>query len=214
MALTFIQSVLLSQSQTVTFGSPNTAGNCIVVLIAAFNTGGGGSSPTVTDTQGNTYVPVGGAQIGAPGNWSVVFVAKNIIGGASNTVSYNTFGFGTLRDLAAMEYSGAGINSPILASVSTFVGVAGTISVNLLTRTGDLVLLFTVECGGPSLTTPPAGFTLRNSVGAIPIAIYDGPPTSAGTNPYAIATTYGGGGTLWCIALDNPTTPRSYIFEM
>lgn len=185
------------------------------MFIAAFNTGGGGSAPTVSDTQGNTYTQVGGVQLGAnSGNWSIVFIAKNIIGGAGNSVTYSTSGFGTLKTLIVAEYSGAGLNAPVLANASTFVGSAGTISVPLLTRPSDLVILFTVECGGVAGTTPPAGFVFRNATGAIPSVIYDGPPVGAGTNPYAIVTTQAGGGTLWAIALDNPTTPRSYNFEM
>lgn len=215
MPIAYVQSAVQPAPGSATFINPNAAGNCIVVFIAAFNTGGGGSAPTVSDTQGNTYTQVGGVQLGAnSGNWSIVFVAKNIIGGAGNAVTYSTTGFGTLKDLVVAEYSGAGLNAPILSTASTYVGVAGTISVSILTRPSDLVILFCVEDGGPAGTTPPAGFTFRNGAGALPAFIYDGPPAGAGTNPYAIVTTNPGGGSLWAIALDNPTTPRSYNFEM
>jgi hypothetical protein len=215
--ITFVQSVGQTQVNLIVFASPNTAGNCIVVFLAAFNTGGGGTPTTVTDTQGNTYTQVGGVQLGAnSGNYSQVFIAKNIIGGASlNTVSYAPTGYGTLKVMIAAEYSGASTTNPVRANASVYSFGPGTKSVTLTTTLADLVILSTVEMSSGN-TTVPTGFTVRQGGGSPPGSenLYDGPPTSAGTNPYAIVTTDAGGGTLWGVVLRPQSAGFSYVFEM
>jgi hypothetical protein len=218
MSISFVQ--VTSQTQTNSappFTNPNAAGNCIVVFVAAFNTGGGGTPITVTDTQGNTYVAVGGIQIGAnSGNYSQVIVAANIIGGAANTVSYSPTGFGTLKNIMAVEYSGASKTSPVRSEDSSYSGGAGTKTVNLNSHVADLVVLFTLEMQD-TFTTPPAGFTTRVASGALPpnvANLYDGPASGAGVNPYAVVDTDAAGGTVWGVVL-MPLANKgySYAFE-
>jgi hypothetical protein len=217
MPIIYVQSAGQTQTNSLLFANPNTAGNCIVVFLAAFNTGGGGTPTTVTDTQGNTYTQVGGVQLGAnSGNYSQVFISKNIIGGASiNTVSYSPTGYGTLKVMMVAEYSGASTTNPVRSNASSYSFGPGTKSVTLTTTLADLVILSTVEMSAPNTTTP-TGFTTRNGGGSPPGSenLYDGPPTSAGTNPYAIVTTDAGGGTLWGIALKSQSAGFSYVFEM
>jgi hypothetical protein len=212
----FVQVTSQTQTNSVLFTNPNAAGNCIVVFVAAFNTGGGGTPITVTDTQGNTYLSVGGIQVGAnSGNYSQVFIAANIIGGAANTVSYSPTGFGTLKNLMAVEYSGASKTSPVRSEASAYSGGAGTKSVTLNTRVADLVILWTLEMPAVD-TTPPAGFTTRVASGALPpnvANLYDGPASGAGVNPYSVVDTDAAGGTLWGIVL-GAGHAYSYCFIM
>jgi hypothetical protein len=205
----FVQGIAQSQMATVTFSGPTTAGNCILVFLAQYNTGGGGIPATITDTDGNFYVFVG-SQVGAAGNWTQVFVAKNIIGGVSTTVSNSSFGFGTLRDLIAIEYSGSSKSLPIRSDASSYVSPAGANSVTLTYRTGDLIVLFD---SGQGIITPPVGYTLRESTGAIAAYAYDGPALSSGTSPISI-TSDTGDNMLWGVVLGSPATNRAYIFEM
>jgi hypothetical protein len=213
---TYVQNISQTQTNSIIFLSPNTAGNCIVVFCGEFNTGGSPPAFGVTDSQGNTYVAVGPEQLGAnSGNRTQVFIATNILGGAANTVTYSP-GFGTLRNLMAVEYSGASKTSPVRSEASAYSGGAGTKTVNLNTHLNDLVVLFTLELQD-SLTTPPAGFTTRVASGAgLPnvLNLYDGPATGAGTNPYSFVTTNAGGGTVWGVALAQASRARGRVFIM
>jgi hypothetical protein len=213
--INFVQSAGQTQTSSVLFGLPNTAGNCIVVFLAAFNTGGGGTPTTVTDTQGNTYTQVGGVQLGAnSGNYSQVFIAKNIIGGAANTVSYSPSGFGTLRVMLIAEYTGASKTGPVRSNASMYSSGAGTKTVTLTTVISDLVILETVEMNFLNIT-PPTGFTHRQGAGSSPGEedLYDGPAGASGTNPFSVVTTDSGGGSLWGIVLQPQRAGYSYAFE-
>jgi len=64
-----------AQTASLNFGGANTAGNCIIVYIAAFNTGGG-SIATVTDTQGQHVYEDRATLVGAGEDYSETWIAK------------------------------------------------------------------------------------------------------------------------------------------
>jgi hypothetical protein len=66
-----------------------------------------------------------------------------------------------------------------------------------------------------SSSTLPAAFTQLDGAGTPPnaSALYDGPATGTGTNPYPVTTTDASGGTLFGVVLGN-NLARCYIFEM
>jgi hypothetical protein len=128
-----------SSSATVSFGAASAAGDTIVV----FTKLGGSTISSITDNQtggSNTYTSVlGPTQWGVAPNptdrWSQVFIAKNITGGGSLTITANLAGSSTHPIyLVALEYSGVDPVNPVNAAA---VGT-GTVSQNGAPATANL----------------------------------------------------------------------------
>jgi hypothetical protein len=128
-----------STSATVSLGAASAAGDTIVV----FTKLGGTTISSITDNQtggSNTYTSVlGPTQWGVAPNptdrWSQVFIAKNITGGGSLTITANLAGSSTHPIyLVALEYSGVDPVNPVNAAA---VGT-GTVSQNGAPATANL----------------------------------------------------------------------------
>ena len=139
------------------FSANTTAGN---LLLAAFDYSSGASPSSVTDSQGNTFTPLGNPLRSPGGTLSRVYYAKNIRGGADTvTVTFSTASNGI--ELYLTEYTGIDPNNPIdaLASAS---GSAGAVSSGNATTTvaGDVIFGF---CIGDWVCTAGSGFAARSS---------------------------------------------------
>ena len=142
--------------KSLTFGSNNTAGNLIVVGIAA--EGGGTTVSSITDTQGNTYTQAGTALYSASNDIEVWFaVAKS---SAANTVTV-TQTSGTI-DVNIAEYSG--VNT--LDTSGGFTGGVSAVvpSVTLTTATNN-ELLYGFQGAAAVNYTAGSGFTGRSNSG-------------------------------------------------
>jgi hypothetical protein len=122
-----------TETVTATFGSNNTAGNVLFVWILLNQKGVGvsNSSPSVTDTRGNTYtqdlaVPPTGNNNGA-GCW--LYHATNIAGGA-NTITFSfqgvagTFGVAGSFEYAVLAVEYSGMPSPAVQATRN-LGIVG-----------------------------------------------------------------------------------------
>jgi hypothetical protein len=90
---------------TVTFGSPNTAGNIIIATMAS---PGGFPATSVTDSAGNSYTLITAPlQATAGGSFNgVVFIATGIASNASNTVTFHGINVGSNEwSLIIAEYN-------------------------------------------------------------------------------------------------------------
>jgi hypothetical protein len=146
-------------SNAVTFPGSNRAGDLIVVYVLWSNS----DEVTVTDTNGNMYVPAS-----APTAWNggraraAVFYAANISGGA-NTVDVvfatpvTTFGI-----VYAHEYSNVAASDPLDGTTSA-VGTTSTLTGAPLTTTVDGDLLFAGGASTASLLLTDPSFTTRST---------------------------------------------------
>jgi hypothetical protein len=109
-----VQTVVVPNGPgTGVFTAPNTAGNSILILLPVFTN----QTPTIADTQANTYQQIAYASdaLEGAGGWhSAAFLATNIKGGA-NTVSF-AVGFTTAflleyQGLAALDTQAAMVNA-------------------------------------------------------------------------------------------------------
>jgi hypothetical protein len=103
----YIQVAVGESTQTATFGATVKPGRAIVVILANQNSTGV-TFNTVTDTQGNTYVACPGASVSSTPNSTqmAVYVAFNVVGGASNAVSFTATGSMTSPAIYCFEVAG------------------------------------------------------------------------------------------------------------
>jgi hypothetical protein len=105
-------------SGTVSFSAPSTSGNTIVLFVRF----GGTTISNVSDSLNNTYTSVlGPTQWGALPNstdrYAQVFVAKNITGGSTLTITVTLAGASTHDTyMVALEYSGVDHTNPVNAT--------------------------------------------------------------------------------------------------
>ena len=167
---------------TASFGSANTAGNLIVVAVEIGATATDRQA-TITDTQGNTYVPamsqVTWRTVGG-GSSAQIFYAANIKGGA-NTVTMTLAGGATAwNQIEIHEYSGLATSSPLDVTASAF-GTTGTTPFTassgsaVTTSSGELIFGYGNGIGANFSQGP--GFTVRQ--------------TTAGTSEDMVQTTAG-----------------------
>ena len=97
------------------------------------------SPSSISDTQGNTFVPVGSQLTSPEGTGSRVYYAKNIAGGA-DTVTVHWSVASTDVEMYLVEYSGLDPNNPVDAQAGA-TGTAGAVSSGNATTTvaGDVI---------------------------------------------------------------------------
>ena len=95
----------------------HTAGNLLVVGVS-FQTAGGATSVTLSDTAGNTYTPIGSLLVRG-GNRMQLWYCPNCLGNASNIVTATTVG-GNSTELAVsvLQFSGADTSAPLNGTAS------------------------------------------------------------------------------------------------
>jgi hypothetical protein len=160
-----VQVQLVSQAPitgSITFASPNTLGNTIVVFFTDYISAG---LATITDSRGNTYVAYG-QQSGVGGSLYGGFAIATNCAAGSNTVSISTGGADGLY--LAVEFSGV---TGIEASQPVASSSAGSspLSVGPITTTSanTLILLYGAAQSGVGAMTNTGGWS----------AIYNGNDT-------------------------------------
>ena len=142
---------------SVSFPGNTTAGD---VILVGFDYTGGLTVTSVTDTQGNTFLPVGGQLTSPGGSSSSLYYAKNIRGGADTvtvTVSAATGGI----ELYLAEYTGIDAVNPIDVQAGA-AGNAGSVSSGNATTTvaGDIIFGY---CLADWSCTAGSGFAARST---------------------------------------------------
>jgi hypothetical protein len=161
----YVQSNQATASVTfnpVAYNAPNTAGNTLVVF-ARFT--GGSGTPTIKDTNGNTWVELFSNTNGSDIN--VIWAAYGAAG--TTTTNYVTVAQPTQNTLqiAIAEYSGVTSVSPQLDQSTSATGTSTSANSGSATTTqaNELILGFIDNATSNGLTvTPTNGFTARQTV--------------------------------------------------
>ena len=180
-----------ARSASVTFANKSLAGD---VILVGFDYAKSSAPLSVTDSQGNTFTQVG-TQLTSPGGaGSVVYIAKNIKGGA-DTVAVNLSANSSWLELYVTEYSGMNQTNPIDVQAGA-VGSAGPVSSGNSTTAaaGDIIYGF---CVGDWICTVGSGFAARSTLNnnLIESKIAGNPGT------YAATGTANNGWTMQMVAL-------------
>ena len=146
-----------ASSLSLSFPKNTVAGDLIVV---GFDFSTSATPSSVTDSQGNTFTPVG-TQLTSPGGVrSVVYYAKNIKGGADR-VRVKLSANSAYIKVYLTEYSGVDRTNPIDAQAGAS-GNAGPVSSGNATTTvaGDVIYGY---CVGDGACTAGSGFAARST---------------------------------------------------
>ena len=145
-----------SSTVTATFGSPNTAGNAILLAWEG-DTGAAGSANTPTDTAGNTYTRLLTKSLADVFDLEV-WVAHGIAAKTGNAVTVTDTIGGSDGILIIEEWSGL---ASALDAVSSATGAGTTLAAGAftLTRGADLVWAAGVQNQSANDLTAGAGFT-------------------------------------------------------
>ena len=174
-----------NSSVSVAYPSVQTAGDLNLVAVGWGDTTSAITS--VTDSQGNVYLPaVGPTKAG--GLQQVVYYARNIVGGSNRvTVSFNQAA--SYPDVRILEYSGVDTASP-LDVTATGTGTGTTANSGFATTTSPTELIFATATTGSTFTGPGTGFTKRE-IDAYGNIAEDKSVSSTGTYNATATTNYG-----------------------
>jgi hypothetical protein len=170
----FVNSGTGTTRTTAAFASTITPGNLIVVGVQAQSAGNALSS--ITDTAGNTYQIVTGSAVqnGSGGvNYEYLGYAKNVIGGASITVTA-TFGVSNnYFTVCAYEIAGADCFNPLITQVTANGSVTSPINSGTLSIAEKAIIIFQCEDDSLIATSQFTGYTVFSPDGG-PGFIKDG----------------------------------------
>jgi len=184
-AVTLVQHTSKDASTTTSsalaFPAANAAGNFIVVVVRA---GQSGQVFTVSDTRGNTYRRALQASQSLDPITVGVFYAENIAAGANTVTVSDTISGGTLR-FALLEYSGVATSSSLDGTPASVEGTSASLVSPAITTTVDGDLILGVLATADSATfTAGSGYTLEERVPAAPntkLAVEDRKQVAAGS---------------------------------
>jgi hypothetical protein len=180
-------------SIAVAFTDPEVAGDLNLVAMYLMP---GASLPTVTDSEHNTYTQVGTAVSVSDPGLLAVYVAADVAGGSSNTITA-TFTGNESAGMAIVAYRGLATATPIDVTVAA-TGTGTDVDSGAATTTHARDLLVGLDYVQSSITAAGSGFTTRTTQNGN--TIEDMFVTSAGSYD-ASATQAAGGYAMRLIAL-------------
>jgi len=147
-------------SVSVTFTSPQTAGDLNVVVVGWNN-----STTTVTavtDTRGNAYALAVGPTVQTPVASQSIYYAKNIVaaGAGANAVTVTFSSAAAYPDIRILEYAGADLNNPVDAKAASS-GSSATSNSGTVTTTNPNDLIFGANLVQTVTSGAGSGFTKR-----------------------------------------------------
>lgn len=188
---TFVQAnsntvAVNTSTVSVTYASPETAGNLNVVVVGWNDTTS--SIVSVTDDNTNTYVLVGTSA--GHGVSQAIYYARNIAlpNNPTPTVTVTFNNVAGVPDVRILEYSGLSTTAPLDiwtgnagASVTPDSGIATTTTSDLIVGAGTTESAFTNAGTGfvSRLITSPFGDIVEDSNAALPAANYNATATTA-----------------------------------
>jgi uncharacterized protein (TIGR03437 family) len=184
-------SVGNAKTFSLAFRSNTVAGDLILV---GFDFISSATPNAITDSQGNTFTPIGNQLTSPGGAHSQIYYAKSVKGG-SDAVTINFSANSRFLEVYLAEYSGVDPNNPIDGQAGAF-GVAGAVSSGNTTTTvaGDVIYGY---CVGDEACTQGSGFTARST--------FDGnlieDMTAANPGTYAAMGSASAGWTMQLVAL-------------
>ena len=176
---------------TLSFPANTLAGD---LLLVAFDYNDRATPSAVTDSQGNSFTPVGTPLSTPRGTISSVYYAKKIKGGP-DTVTIILSATSSYLEVYLSEYSGINPTNPIDAQAGAS-GTAGAVSSGTATTTvaGDIIYGF---CIGDWACTAGSGFTARSTLNADLVEDM----TSGSPGQYAATGTANNGWAMQMVAL-------------
>lgn len=144
-------------TNSVAFAAANRVGD-LVVAYAIWDTG---ATATVTDTNSNSYAPVGAPTLWNGGRWSSqVFYAKNVAGGANSVKLTLSSAVTSWSVLYVHEYSGVDRTAPLDVSAAA-IGSTAAMDSGARTTTNANDLIFGAGASDSLVNATGTGFTTR-----------------------------------------------------
>ncbi len=187
------------------------SGNLIVVFASQRTSGL--ISASVSDTAGNTYLPVASAAVGATGSCGMWY-AKNIAGNAANVVTVAFSAPAGQAAVSATEYSGLDQTAPLdLSATGTAAGANGVLSGAFTAAAGELMVAGAAAASSGNTFSPGAGFSVEGQDPGGFEAVEDQVTGSAQSR--ATASMSAGGSTDWGMVVATFRAPDtgSYSFQ-
>lgn len=139
------------------FNTPTVAGHTIVAYVIWDNTNGA----SVTDSRGNTFVPVSAPLVWAGKYSAQVFYATNIAGGSDTVTARFQTAASSFGVLYIHEYAGINTSSPVDVTTST-AGSSATMNSGSVTTTSANDLIFGAGVSDNLVSAAGSGFTARD----------------------------------------------------
>jgi chitodextrinase len=147
------------KTSSVSFASPITIGNTIVVYLIWDNTG----SASVSDSAGNNYVSAVSAARWSDNNYSAqVFYARNVKAGVTTVTAAFATSVQSFGIVYAHEYSGIDPTTPV-DGTSSAVGNSETLNSGSVLTKNATDLLFGAGVSWHTVTAPGAGYVARST---------------------------------------------------
>jgi peptidoglycan/xylan/chitin deacetylase (PgdA/CDA1 family) len=152
-----VQSAHDSSAGVATFTSPVTTGNTVIVGVTVWQSTIAAND--ITDNKGNAYTLVAESVNATSGDHAAIFYAKNVIGGASFTVTSLVGGTVSIH-----EYSGLSTSTPFDKTASA-IGFSNAPKSGSVTAASSNELYFGLAWSGGDgdAWTTGAGYTLRET---------------------------------------------------
>ena len=148
-------------TDTVSFSSPNQAGNLILVCVMW----GSANITSISDTLGNTYFAATSLATSPQGNFQQIYYAKNIEGGSNSvTVSFSS-ATTTGNNVYIYEISGADPTSPLDVTASATGASSTTPNSGSASTHFANELIFGAFLSDGTISTAGTGFTLLSTAG-------------------------------------------------
>jgi hypothetical protein len=198
---------------TMTFPSPVTAGNTMIMELGAFDYN---SPPTITDNLGNTWNIVNTASAGGSQYLSYICYAANARAGVTTITVSNTnprVWHGQVNgSMQAVVGEFSGLTTPVRVDGQGAHGNNGPISPftsGAITTSNAHDLIVSGFLGAVS-SAPPTGFTLvgQTTIGAASLA-FEAVSSAGSYNPSWPASGFSGNTVAFPIAVSNPPVPSS-----
>ncbi len=163
---------------TVAFPGAQTAGDLNVAVVGWSDATS--TVASVTDATGNTYALAAGPTVIAGQRSQAIYYAKNIVGGAGNSITVQFSAAARYPDIRILEYRGLDRVSPVHAS--TFgSGSSATAGTGTVTTSVPNVLLLAANQVQTSTAGAGSGYTARVLTAPNGDIVQDGIATTAGS---------------------------------
>lgn len=142
----------------------HTAGNLLVVGVS-FQTAGGATSVTLSDTAGNTYTPIGSLLVRST-NRLQLWYCPNCLGNASNIVTATTVGGNAgFLVVSVRQFSGADTSAPLDGTATATGSSASINSGSVAVTASSAVIVAFMEADGSNFVAG-TGYTLNQFANA------------------------------------------------
>ena len=145
-------------TNSLAFGSANTAGNLIVVYVLWSNTG----SVSLSDSRGNSYASATGRTTWGSNGSAQIFYARNVAAGANTVTATFATAINSFGDIYIHEYSGIDKVDPVDVTRSA-TGTSSAMSSGPVATTNATDLLFAAAGSARTVNKGDTAYTTRST---------------------------------------------------